>query len=294
MPEIIYEGDVYRPPSEARSLILQATIGCSHNRCTFCTMYKRKKFRERKFEEIQGDIKIASRLAPNARRVFLADGNALTIETSRLVEILKELQNMFPALERVGVYCNPHDLLAKDVGELEELKRHRLGMLYLGVESGSASVLEDIKKGVGPAEMAAGAKKAKASGIPLSVTVINGLAGREGTVAHAAQTARLLNEIDPDYLGLLTLGIVPGTRMARRVAGGELTPLSPWEIMEEIRLMVKDLDLSGCTFRANHASNYLPIGAFLSRDQEQLMSALDRVLSERPSGILRPEWQRGF
>ncbi len=289
-----YEGDVFRPPSEAKSLIVQATIGCSHNRCTFCAMYKRKKFRERSFEEINDDIKSASQVLPNTRRVFLADGNALTIPTGKLLQVLQALDNSFPRLERVTVYGNPQDLLAKSVSELAELKKNKLGMIYLGIESGSARVLEFVKKGVTPEEIAAGAARAKEASIPLSITVINGLAGVEGTEEHARETAGLLNEMDPEYLGLLSLMTVPGTTMHRQFEERVLTPLNPWQLLEEIKMMVKDLSLTSCVFRANHASNYLPLKATLSRDQEALLTALDKIIEKKAPGSLKSEYLRGL
>lgn len=284
-----YEGDIFRPPSEARSLILQATIGCSHNRCTFCTMYKRKKFRERDPGELEQEIALAGRTWPHTRRVFLADGNALTLSTERLEQILEDLNRAFPSLERVSVYANPQDLLKKESDELALLHRLKLGMIYLGVESGSATLLKEVNKGATPAEIARGAKRVKESKIPLSITVINGLAGREGSAEHAQESARLLNEIDPEYLGLLSLMIIPGTILHRRKKAGALTPLGPWEMLEEIRLMVDQLRLSSCVFRANHASNYLPLKAVLSRDRQALLSALDGVLKNKAPGTLRGE-----
>lgn len=291
---IRYEGDVYRPPSEAGSLILQATIGCSHNRCTFCSMYKSKKFRERDLSEVVEDIRLASRVLPGAKRVFLADGNALTIPAEKLLLILQELEQSFPQLERVAVYANPQDLLHKDSGELSELRRHRLGMIYLGIESGSAAVLKAVRKGVAPEDMIHGASRVKQAEIPLSVTVINGLAGLEGSDEHARETACLLNEIDPEYLGLLSLMVAPGTAMHRRLNEGNLTPLDPWEMLREIKMMVRDLSLTSCVFRANHASNYLPLKAVLSRDREMLVAALDRVLQAKAPGALRQEYLRGL
>ena len=256
-----YEGDLYRPPSEASSLIIQATIGCSHNRCTFCAMYKRKKYRQRSLEELRDEILKVAGCLPRTRRIFLADGNALAMESAKLVKILEFLKEAFPRLERVSLYANPHDLLQKTVPELRELAALGLGLIYLGVESGSAAVIKEVKKGVTPAEMAEGALKVREAGIPLSVTVLNGLAGAEGSQEHALESAKLLNEIDPQYLGLLSLIAVPGTTMHRRLKKGELTPLGPWQLLEEIRLMVDGLKLSNAVFRANHASNYLPLKA---------------------------------
>jgi radical SAM superfamily enzyme YgiQ (UPF0313 family) len=294
MMPLRYEGDVFRPPSEAGSLILQATVGCSHNRCTFCAMYKRKRFRVRGLEDLERDIALAARFAPHTRRVFLADGNALAIGTDKLLRILETLNRAFPMLERVALYCNPRDLLEKKTTDLAELRRSKLGMAYMGVESGSEEVLRAVRKGASPAEMALGAEKVKQAGITLSVTVINGLAGREGSEEHARETARLLNRIDPDYLGLLSLMVVPGTTMHRRVREGSLTVPGPWEMLWEIRQMVEGLSLGNCVFRANHASNYLPLKAVLSRDREPLLAALDRILQEKSPGMLRGEQWRGL
>lgn len=287
-----YEGDIFRPPSEARSLILQATIGCSHNRCTFCAMYKGKKFRERDPGELEKEIFTAGRTWPHTRRVFLADGNALTLAPEKLQRIMCSLNRAFPRLERIALYANPRDLLKIESAALAALRDLKLGMIYLGMESGSAALLQEIKKGATPGEIARGASRVKEAGIPLSVTVINGLAGREGSVEHARESARLLNEIDPEYLGLLSLMIIPGTPFHRRVEEGLLTPLGPWEMLREIRLMVEHLSLSSCIFRANHASNYLPLKAVLSRDRQSLLTALDGVLERKAPGVLRDEDHR--
>ena len=294
MYPVKYEGDIYRPPSEAKSLILQATIGCSHNRCTFCGMYKRKKFRVREFEELEKEIIAVSQMMPRTRRIFLADGNALAIPFELLSRILQLLQDTFPKLERVSLYGNPQDLLGKSVEQLRELKNLKLGIIYLGIESGSAAVLKEIRKGVTPQQIAEGAYRAKQAGVPLSITVINGLAGLEGTEEHAGETASLLNKIDPEYLGLLSLMTVPGTTTHRCFKEGLLTPLSPWELLKEIRMMVEGLSLTNCVFRANHASNYLPIKAVLSRDKEQLLAELDQVIAKKAPGSLKSEYLRGL
>lgn len=268
---------------------MQATIGCSHNRCSFCAMYKRKKFRERELAELVQEIVLAGQRWPHTRRIFLADGNAMTLAADKLLEILKALDHAFPLLERVAVYSNPQDLLRKETEEMAELRRMKLGMIYLGVESGSEAVLQAVHKGASPAEIARGAARVKQAGIPLSVTVINGLAGLEGSAEHAAETSRLLNEIDPDYLGLLSLMTVPGTTAHRQVQAGSITPLGPWEMLREIKSMVEGLSLTHCVFRANHASNYLPLKAVLSRDQEALLTALDQVLKKKAPAMLRGE-----
>lgn len=294
MAPLRYEGDIYRPPSEANSLILQATIGCSHNRCTFCASFLKKKYRERSLDEIEGDIAEASRLLPHARRIFLADGNALAMPAEKLLLVLESLGRSFPALERVSLYGSPQDLLQKSLEELIALRDKGLKMIYLGLESGSAAVLEAVHKGVSPDQIAEGASRAKEARIPLSITVVNGLAGVEGSVEHARATADLLNRIDPEYLGLLSLIVVPGTIMHRQIAEGMLTPLDPWQLLEEIRLIVSGLKLSSCVFRANHASNYLPLKATLSRDREALIAALDQALARKAPGSLRSEYLRGL
>ncbi len=294
MVPLQYEGDVFRPPSESRSLILQATIGCSHNRCTFCVSYNRKKFRERSLDEIFSDIALTARLLPRTRRIFLADGNALAIPFSKLLKILQELNSAFPSLERVSLYANTQDLLQKSVAELRELGSSKLGMIYLGLESGSAKVLAAVKKGVTPEQVVKGTAKAKAAGIPLSITVVNGLAGVEGSTEHARETAGLLNIIDPEYLGLLSLMAVPGTIIHRRIKQGLMTPLTPWDLLLEIKMIVENLNLTNCIFRANHASNYLPLKAVLSRDQESLLAGLDDVIKQKAPGSLRSEYLRGL
>ncbi len=294
MLPIKYEGDVFRPPSEAKSLILQATIGCSHNRCTFCSMYKRKKFRIRNLDEIKKEIVLTSRMLPHTRRVFLADGNALAVPTEQLLETLELLDQSFPGLERVSLYGNPYDLLEKSRAELIKLREHKMGIVYLGIESGSARVLERIKKGVTPDQIAEGALRAKAAKVPLSITVLNGLAGLEGSDEDARENALLLNRIDPEYLGLLSLMTVPGTTTHRQFSRGELTPLGPWEMLKEIRMIVEGLNLSNCTFRANHASNYLPLKAVLSRDQEKLLASIDQVIEQKAPGSLKSEYLRGL
>ncbi len=289
-----YEGNIYRPPSEARSLILQATVGCSHNGCTFCAMYKDKKYRERSLDEFTEDVKYAAGMAPHTRRIFLADGNSLHISTEKLISMLELLNDYFPRLERVSVYCNPHDLLEKEIEDFTRMRELKLGMLYLGVESGSRQVLRDVKKGATPEDMIEGARKTKAAKIPLSITVINGLAGKEGMEEHARDTAWLLNEMDPEYLGLLTLMVYPGFPIYRRIEAGELTMLEPWEILEEIMLMVRDLNLTECVFRANHASNYLPLKGVLSRDKEDLLRSMEKIMEDKNPSVLRDEWRRGL
>lgn len=284
-----YEGAVYRPPSEAGSLILQVTIGCSHNRCTFCDMYKDKKFRERSLEEIKNDIKDASSFYGDVRRVFLADGNALVMETEKLLSLLNYLYQTFPSLERVGIYAGPQDLLKKEVSELVRLREAGLGILYLGVETGSDSLLREIKKGVNREEMIEAGRKAKQAHIPLSVTVIAGLGGKDKMEEHALATAEVINEIDPEYLGVLTLLIREKTPLYRRVKEGTFKLPSSLEILEEIATMVAHIETSECIFRSNHASNYLPLKGVLARDKAEILNKIRFVLQQGGRAVLRPE-----
>jgi len=275
-------------------LILQVTVGCSHNRCSFCSMYLRKKFRVRELEEIYYDIDYAANLNRNIRRIFLADGNSLTMGTDRLLSILEKLYSSFPFLERVSSYTNPQDLLEKSVEELKSLKESGLTLVYLGVETGNEEILNKINKGVTREEMIEAAVKAKEAEMQLSVTVINGLGEEEMMFEHARDTSTLLNRVEPEYLGVLTLMVAPGTPLAKQVQKGEFKTLSSRQVLEEIEIMIKHIDLSGCIFRSNHASNYLPLKGTLSEDAGELLSLIDRVLRGGETHRLRPESFRGL
>jgi len=298
---LTYEGAIYRPPSEAKSLIIQATIGCSWNKCTFCVSYKDKKFRARPLSEVKAEIRrVAGHLGPYVRRVVIADGNALVLCTSKLLELCKELRACFPGLERISCYACPQDALRKSVEELRALREAGLSMVYLGVESGDDEVLRRVRKGVSSEEMVEACRKIKEAGITLSVTVILGLGGVERWVEHAKATADVLSRIDPPYIGALTLMIVPGTPLYEEGVKGVFKPLSPLESLKELRLMVEGLNLSHCIFRCNHASNYLPIGGTLPEDKAELLDYLDYVinkLEKNPklaSQVLRPEYLRAL
>ncbi len=291
---MIYEGAIFRPPSEAYSLILQITIGCRHNQCTFCSMYKGKSFRVRPKEEISKIIAMGAQEYPNTERIFLADGDALACDTKLLGEVLEKLYRSFPRLERVGVYGGPKDILEKSLDELVYLKNKGLGIIYLGVESGSAQVLKDVHKGVTPEEMIAAGQKAMASGIKLSCTIIIGLGGKELMTEHAQETARVISAMDPDYLGALTLMLAPGAPLGKKVATGEFTMLDTWETLEELYLLIQGLELSDCVFRSNHASNYLPLKAHFPVEKEQLLGTLREVIENQRQEVLRPEFYRGL
>jgi radical SAM superfamily enzyme YgiQ (UPF0313 family) len=289
----LYEGSVFRPPSEARSLILQATIGCSHNRCTFCITYRDKEFRFKSFEDIKRDVEYVLPHYEYAKRIFLADGNALKIPTKDLLKILNLLGDNFPKLERVGIYACPHDILKKSVSELKELKEAGLGIIYVGLESGSDRILKKVRKGALSKQMIEAAEKVKESGITLSVIFILGLGGREHSREHAQETAKVLSEMDPNYIGALTLMVVKGTEIYDEVKNSELEILDPRGVFEELRILIRNLKLSHCVFRANHASNYLPVGGTFPNDKEMILKRIDKILKMKDVSF-KPEWLRAL
>ena len=202
-----YEGTVYRPPSEGRSLIIQATIGCSHNKCTFCEMYKDKKFRMRNIDEVFEDLRSARARYSYIEKIFLADGDALIIPTNRLILILDEINSLFPECKRITVYASPKSILLKSPEELSLLKEHGLYMVYLGLESGDDTILAAVNKGASSSQLIEAGKRIKDADIKISCTLISGLGGKEKWTEHAINSAKVINEIDPDYLGLLTLRV---------------------------------------------------------------------------------------
>lgn len=275
-----YEGTVYRPPSEASSLIIQVTIGCSHNKCTFCSMYRGKKFRVRPIEEIIEDLDMARETYPSIRRIFLADGDALVLKTEDLIKILDYIKENFPQCERVSVYGTPKNVLNKDMEELQLLNQKGLKMMYMGVESGDDEILRNINKGVDNEKIREAGIKVINSGIKLSITLISGLGGKENMEKHAVDSAKLINSINPDYIGLLTLILEKGTPLYDDYKNGRFELLTPEEIMRETKLLIENLEVSNCVFRSNHASNYIPLGGTLNKDKEKLLSTLNKALRE--------------
>jgi len=288
-----YHEPVYRPPSEASSLILQATIGCSHNRCRFCYMYRDKQFRARPWEDLRRDIDIAADRFPGVRRVFLADGDALALSTDRLVDILDHLGESFPALQRVTAYASPGNLLDKTVAELERLRARKLTILYYGVESGDPEVLSRVDKGASPEEMVEGCRRAAAAGLKLSVTVILGLAGSRGSERHARETASLVNRVSPRYLSALTLMLGPHADAYARGMGDGFAFNSPMDDLRELRLLVEHLSVDRCIFRTNHASNRLALAGTLRKDRDRLRAEIEEAIAD-PRRLLRAEWLRGL
>ncbi|MBU5257462.1 radical SAM protein [Tissierella praeacuta] len=273
-----YEGSLYRPPSEAYSLIVQATIGCTHNKCTFCSMYKDKKFRIRNTDEIIEDFKIAREKYKYVKRIFIADGDALAIKTKELVKIFSFVKEFFPECERVGIYGSPRAILSKTNEELDKLKSLGLGIIYLGVESGSDKILKDIKKGVTREEMVRAGKMVVKSGIELSITLISGIGGQKDSYEHAVESAKIINEINPNYVGLLTLLVEENTPLYEDVKNGQFTLLTPKEVLLETKKMVENINVENCIFRSNHASNYVALKGTLPKDKDIILSQIEEGL----------------
>jgi len=286
---------IIRPPSEADSLLLPVTIGCSHNKCTFCGTYPGVKFRIRHLEDIKQDIdKVAQDYSWSLRRVFLEEGDALIAPQYILVGVLKYLKEKFPYLERVGTYATPQAALIKSVDELKELNRLGLKIAYMGVETGDEELLKKINKGVNYDQVVEAGRKLKQAGITLSVTVILGLGGIEGSKNHALKTAKILSDIDPDFAGTLTILLVPGTPLHKDWEEGRFSLISPFQSLEELKLIIQNSNFTNCFFTANHASNYLPIKARLPEQKAEVIRLTDDVLAKRDMSRLRPEFTRAL
>lgn len=287
-----YEAPLYRPPSEAQSLILQATIGCSHNTCTFCSMYRKKQFRVRSLEEISEDICWARAKYGSVQRIFLADGDALAMDTDALLAILKKLTASFPEAERISVYAGPKNILNKTERELAAIRQAGVKLVYFGLESGDAEVLQAVKKGVNPQEMINAASKVREAGIDLSLTVILGLGGKERSREHTLHTAEVVSHINPEYLAALTLMVEKSTPLAAKIISGEFLLLSPHEALLELKMMLANLQVKHCLFRSNHASNYFAIGGLLPIDKARLLAETERALGD--AKLLKTEYLRGL
>lgn len=285
-----YEGIVYRPPSEAYSLIVQVTIGCSQNHCAFCSMYKTKQFRIRSTDEIIDDFMEAREIYPKIEKIFLADGDALICPVQDLEMILKLIRKKFPECRQVTCYASPKSILLKKTDELKRLCQLGLSMVYMGLESGSDKVLEYMKKGADPKEMIKAAEKIHNAGIRLSVTAISGLGGKKWWKEHAVETGKVLSEMKPEYAGLLTLMIEEGVPLEQEIKSGRFQLMNPYEILIETREMLEHMDCPGCIFRSNHASNYISLRGTLNKDKEKLIKQLDQAVSG--SAHLKSEWMR--
>jgi radical SAM superfamily enzyme YgiQ (UPF0313 family) len=288
-----YEGDIYRPPSEANSYILQATIGCSWNHCTYCDMYRDKKFRVRALDETLEDVAEAGRrYGDKVDKVFVADGDALLLDIDTWTAILEAVKAQFPRLRRVSAYATALNLLEKTPAELQRLRALGLSLLYIGPESGDDVTLKRIAKGATAADHTEAAKKAHAAGMKLSAIFLLGAGGIERSEEHAKASAALATAMDPRFVSLLTLTIIPGTPIATQLERGDFELPDVPGLLRELRTFVAEAVPTDAIFRTNHASNWLPLSGRLPRDRESFLEALDGALSGRIP--LRPSWSRGL
>lgn len=304
--------DIIRPPSEWRSYFLPLTSGCSNNTCTFCAYYG-SKLQIREVSDVKTEIDALALFAGkgiqlpnmprvvyavaqewNGKRVFLQDGDALVYPFPKLREVLQYLNEKLPGVERVGTYATPQDILRRSVHELKELRQLKLGIFYTGLETGDDELLDKIGKGVSSEEVIEAGRRVKEAAISFSVTIILGLGGAEGSARHAHETARVLNEIDPDYVGALTLTLVPGTPLYEQWQRNEFHPLSPFQSLEELKSIIENSHFTNCFFSSMHASNYLSIRGRLPQDRDRMLRQLQVVLEARDPALLRPEFLRGL
>ena len=288
-----YEGRLYRPPSEAHSYILQATIGCSWNKCTYCDMYRDKDMRVRTIDELREDISLArAQLGPNVEKMFVADGDALTMDMEHWNAVLDTSREAFPRLRQVSCYAMATNILEKTPTELDELAARGLSLLYIGPETGDADTMKRIAKGSTPDDHVEAAQRAHEASMKISAIFLLGAGGTERSQAHAEGSAKLATAMDPEFLAALTLTIVPGTPIAKLAETNRFTVPDTHGLLEELATFVRGTQPTDALFRTNHASNYLPIGGRLPRDRESILRVIDDALSGRIA--LRPESTRGL
>jgi radical SAM superfamily enzyme YgiQ (UPF0313 family) len=296
MTGLPYIEPVFRPPSEARSLILQVTNGCSWNRCTFCEMYTQpqKRFRPKPQQEIERELDAIAQAGAAPRRIFLADGDAMTLSFRRLELILKAIRQRLPAVQRVASYCLPRNLKSKSVEQLAELRALGLDLYYVGCESGDDFVLDRVNKGEDFASSLAALGKIKAAGARSSVMILNGMGGQRFSEQHAVNSARLMNAAQPEYLSTLVVCFPLGEERYRAGFDGAFEPLDQAGLFREMQMLLESLELENTIFRSDHASNYLVLKGTLNRDKQRLLQTVQTAL-ERPGVVpLRPEWARGL
>jgi radical SAM superfamily enzyme YgiQ (UPF0313 family) len=304
--------DIIRPPSEWKSYFLPLTSGCSNNTCTFCAYYG-SKLQTRDVADVKGEIDAVALFTrsgirvPNipgvvyaiaqdwdGKRIFLQDGDALVYPFPKLREVLLYLNEKLPRVERIGTYATPQDILRRSVDELKELRQLKLGIFYTGLETGDDELLRKTDKGVTSDQVIEAVKRVKDAGIGFSVTIILGLGGIEASKKHALETARVLTEIDPDYVGALTLTLVPGTPLYEEWERNEFHPLSPFQSLEELKSIIENSNSTDCFFSSMHASNYLSVRGKLPQDKQRMLKQLERVLAAKDPSLLRPEFLRGL
>lgn len=293
---IEYIEPVFRPPSEAKSMILQVTNGCSYNKCTFCDMYTapQKKFKPKSIEEIKGELGKVAREMPGIKRFFLADGDAMTLSFRRLKEIMEAIREDFPNLERVTAYCLPRNIKKKTVEELAELRSLGLSMVYVGCESGDDKVLECVEKGETFETSKDALLKLKAAGIKSSVMILNGLGGRKFSEQHAINSAKLMNETQPEFVSTLVVSFPMGEDRFRAGFDGQYEPLRQEDLFHEVRTLIANFELENTVFRSDHASNYLVLKGNLGADKQAMLAKIDLALNQPGAIPLRQEWQRGL
>lgn len=291
---IQYNEPLFRPPSEARSLILQITLGCSWNKCSFCEMYTSKKFTARKEEDVFADIDAFLPYSEHIRRVFLADGDPLVLSTRRLLRILARLKESFPNLQRVSTYASPINLMRKSDEELKDLYDAGLTLLYVGIESGDSQVLECIQKGETFETTIEGLNRSKAVGMNSSVMIINGVGGRDLSHQHAVNSAKVLNETQPKYASTLVLTMHKGLEHYRKRFLGNFEPLEQYELFTELQTFMQHLELEETIFRSDHASNNLVLKGVLGKDKQRFLDQIQLALERPGAANLRSSFMRGF
>jgi radical SAM superfamily enzyme YgiQ (UPF0313 family) len=304
--------DIIRPPSEWRSYSLPLTNGCSNNTCTFCRYYG-SKLQIRDVDDVKSEIDALALFTQkgiqlphvdsvvysvaqgwDGKKIFLQDGDALVYPFPKLVDVLQYLSEKLPSVERIGIYATPQDILRRNSDELKELRRLKLEIFYTGLETGDDELLQKIGKGVSSDQMVEAGKRVKEAGVVFSVTIILGLGGVEGSKRHVRQTARILTEIDPEYAGALTLTLVPGTPLYEQWQRNEFHPISPFQSLEELKLIIENASFTDCFFSSMHASNYLSVRGRLPRDRERMLGQIEALLATRDPSLLRPEFLRGL
>jgi radical SAM superfamily enzyme YgiQ (UPF0313 family) len=281
-----------RPPSEARSFLLQVTTGCSSNSCTFCGAYKGKPFTVKHFDEIKQDILNYAKYNPNTRKVFIMDGDALVLSNNKLIPILKLINHAFPKLTRISSYANAHNITSRSKEELDELYEHKLKLIYMGLESGSQKVLDLCKKRATAKEMLLTIEKTKQAKIKSSIIVLLGLGGKEHSQEHVKETISVLNKMQPEFLSFLTLMVVPNTELSQETLNGRFTELNAQEFLQETHDILEGLDMEKTIFRCNHASNYFALEGRLPQNKNDLLTQLGFALNNKSA--LKPEFFRGL
>jgi len=291
---IKYDEPLFRPPSEAYSLILQLTHGCSWNKCAFCEMYSSKKFKIRKEEDVFQDIDKTAEYSSDIRKVFLADGNAMVLSSRKILKVLEYLNIKFPKLNRVSAYAIAKDLENKTTEELITLKESGLKLLYIGIETGDNELLKLVNKGETYESTVSNLLKVKEAGLKSSVMIINGLGGKIYSKQHAINSARIVNETQPDYLSTLVLSFPYTVEHFKKRFNGDYEEMSSIELLKELYLFISETNLDNVVFRSDHASNYLSLKGILSRDKEKMLEDISFAINNSDKGVLREEWQRGL